>query len=80
MTTACPRWRAHQTTLPSTTSDVSVFVNGLSGKTLAFCAQDICNLAIDQGVAVRFRHRDRVLRLAEERSDLPPTADLDAAP
>ena len=51
--------------------EVSIFVDGLDAETLAVCAREICDLAIDQGVTVRFRHRDRVLCLAEDRSDLP---------
>ena len=55
--------------------DVSVFVHGLSAETLAVCAQEICDLAIDEGVAIRFRHRDRVIRL-EVDLDVPGGADL----
>lgn len=54
--------------------DVSVFVDGLSAETLALCAQEICDLAVDQGVTVRFRHRGRILCLAEISSDASAAA------
>ena len=52
--------------------DVSVFLSGLDAQTLALCAQEVCDLAIDQGVTVRFHHRGQVLRLAVDH-DLPAT-------
>ena len=59
--------------------EVSVFIGGLNAETLAFCAQAICDLAVDEGVSVRFQHRDKVMRLKVDL-DVPAGAELTSAP